>query len=74
MQDAGDYAPSNEVVRLDKKLPPGAYVLEAQAGGKSARELILVTDAALVMKNSDKQALVYFCNARQQRPDCRMRR
>ncbi len=63
VQDAGDYTPSNNVVRLDEKLSPGAYVLEAQAGGKSARELILVTDAALVMKNSGRSALVYFCNA-----------
>ena len=63
VQDVGDYIPSNEVVHLDKKLPPGAYVLEAQAGGKSARELILVTDAALVLKSSGRSALVYFCNA-----------
>jgi uncharacterized protein YfaS (alpha-2-macroglobulin family) len=63
VQDAGDYAPSNEVVRLDKKLSPGAYVLEVRAGGQSARELILVTDAALVLKNSGRQALLYLCNA-----------
>lgn len=63
VQDSGDYAPSNDVVRLEKKLPPGAYVLEARAGGKHSRELILVTDAALVLKNSGRQALVYFCNA-----------
>jgi uncharacterized protein YfaS (alpha-2-macroglobulin family) len=37
-------------------------VLEAKAGGKSARDLILVTDAALVLKTSGQQALVYFCN------------
>jgi uncharacterized protein YfaS (alpha-2-macroglobulin family) len=61
--DAGNYSPSNEVVRLDEKLKPGAYVLEAQGGGKSSRELILITDAALVLKNSGRQALVYFCNA-----------
>ena len=61
--DQGVYQPSNEVVRLDTKLKPGAYMLEARAGGKSARELILVTDAALVLKASGKQALVYFCNA-----------
>jgi alpha-2-macroglobulin len=61
--DAGIFSPSNEVVQLDGKLQPGAYVVEAQAGGKSSRELILVTDAALVLKNSGRQALVYFCNA-----------
>jgi hypothetical protein len=45
------------------KLKPGAYLLEANAGGKRARELILVTDATLVLKTSGQQALVYFCNA-----------
>lgn len=63
VKDAGDYMPSNEVVRLEKKLKPGAYLLVARAGGKSSRELILVTDGALVLKNSGRSALVYFCNA-----------
>ena len=62
-KDAGDYKPGSENVRFDGKLKPGAYLLEAKAGGKEARDLILVTDAALVLKNSGKQALVYFCNA-----------
>src|SRR6185295_9685173 len=62
-KDAGDYKPGNETLRLDGKLKPGAYIIEANAGGNSARELILVTDAALVLKSSGKQALVYFCNA-----------
>ncbi len=58
-----DYTPGNETLRLDGKLKPGAYVLEARGGGKSARELVLVTDATLVLKTSGKQALVYVCNA-----------
>ena len=58
-----DYQPGNDSLRLDTKLKPGAYVLEAKAGSKSARELILVTDATLVLKTSGQQALVYFCNA-----------
>jgi len=61
--DAGIYQPSNEIVRLDEKLKPGAYVIEARGGGKDSRELILVSDTALVVKSSGKQALVYFCNA-----------
>ncbi len=59
----GDYKPGGESLRLDPKLKPGAYVLEAKAGDKRARELILVTDATLVLKTSGQQALVYFCNA-----------
>ncbi len=58
-----NYKPGSEALRLDEKLKSGAYVLEARGGGKDARELILVTDAALVLKTSGKQALVYFCNA-----------
>ncbi len=58
-----DYKPGSETLRLEGKLKPGAYVLEARGGGKDARELILVTDAAVVLKTSGKQALVYFCNA-----------
>ena len=62
-KDAGDYKPGNTMARLDGKLQPGAYLIEAKAGGKEARDLILVTDASLVLKTSGKQALVYFCNA-----------
>ncbi|MCW5552656.1 MAG: alpha-2-macroglobulin [Verrucomicrobiae bacterium] len=62
-KDAGDHKPGSAAVRLDEKLKPGSYVLEARAGGKEVRELILVTDAALVLKTSGRQALVYFCNA-----------
>jgi hypothetical protein len=58
-----DYRPRNETLRLGQRLKPGAYVLEARGGGQSARELILVTDAALVLKTSGKHALVYVCNA-----------
>jgi hypothetical protein len=62
-KDQGDYKPGNEALRLDEKLKPGAYVLEVKGGGKAARDLILVTDAALVVKISGQRALVYFCNA-----------
>lgn len=61
--DKGDYKPGNDAVRYESKLKPGAYVLEARGAGKSSRELILVSDATLVMKSSGKQALAYFCNA-----------
>ena len=60
---ADDYQPGNEALRLDGGLKPGAYVLEARGAGKSARELILVTDAAVVLKTSGHQALVYVCSA-----------
>jgi uncharacterized protein YfaS (alpha-2-macroglobulin family) len=62
-KDKGDYKPGSDAVRYEDKLKPGAYVLEARGGGKSSRDLILVSDATLVLKSSSKQALVYYCNA-----------
>lgn len=62
-QDKGDYKPGSDTIRWDGKLPVGAYVLEARGGGQSSRDLLLVSDAAVVLKTSGKQALVYFCNA-----------
>jgi len=62
--DKKDYRPGSVSLRLDQKLKPGAYILDARGGGRQdARELVLVTDTALVLKTSGKQALVYFCNA-----------
>lgn len=72
--DKGDHKPGQEILRLDGKLNPGAYILEAripdaeaQAAGSrlqtTARELVLVTDSSVVLKASHKQALVYFCDA-----------
>ena len=63
VEDKGDYKPGSDNVRYDGKLRPGAYVLEAEAGGKTSRELILVSDATIVLKSSGQQALVYVCNA-----------
>ena len=62
-QDKGDHKPGQESLRLDEKLPAGAYLLEAQAGENSARDLILVTDTALVLKTSGRKALLYYANA-----------
>jgi alpha-2-macroglobulin len=61
--DKGDYRPGQETIRLNGKLPVGAYVIEARNGNLSARDLLLVTDAALTLKASGKQALAYFCDA-----------
>ena len=63
-----EYAPTSAVVRLDRKLKPGAYILDAQGGGQRSRDLVLVTDAALVLKTSDRSGLVYFCDALKSAP------
>ena len=67
-KDKGDYRPGNAALRVDGKLRPGAYVLEAQGGGQSARDLVLVTDAALVLKTSGKTALVFVTDALSGKP------
>jgi alpha-2-macroglobulin len=61
--DKGDYRPGQETIRLNGKLPVGAYVIEARSGAVVARDLLLVTDAAITLKVSGKQTLAYFCNA-----------
>ncbi|HEX6047485.1 MAG TPA: MG2 domain-containing protein, partial [Pyrinomonadaceae bacterium] len=58
-----DYRPFSEQARIDGRLPVGAYVLEAKITGGVSRELILVSDATLVLKSSGKQALAFFSNA-----------
>ncbi|HEX3185199.1 MAG TPA: MG2 domain-containing protein, partial [Pyrinomonadaceae bacterium] len=63
--DVADYKPVNEQARIDGKLPLGAYLLEAttDSGGINARDLLLVSDATVMLKSSGNQALVFFANA-----------
>ena len=63
--DTADYKPVNEPARVDGKLPLGAYLIEAttDAGGVTAREMLLVSDATVLLKSSGQQALAYFTNA-----------
>ncbi len=50
-----------EHITMDWAPPEGAYVLEATGVGATARELILVTDMALVVKRSGQQVVVFAC-------------
>ena len=59
----GDHKPYSDQVRVEGRLPLGAYVLEARGGSLTARDLVLITDVSLVLKSSATQALVYFSNA-----------
>jgi uncharacterized protein YfaS (alpha-2-macroglobulin family)/tetratricopeptide (TPR) repeat protein len=61
--DSGTHKPFSEMSRIEGKLPVGAYLLEAKAGSLSAREMILISDATLVMKSSNSQALLFFTDA-----------
>jgi alpha-2-macroglobulin len=61
--DATTHKPFAEQSRIEGKLPIGAYLLEAKSGSLSSREIVLVSDATLVLKSSSNQALVFFTNA-----------
>jgi hypothetical protein len=63
LEDKGDHKPGIETVRLKEKLPAGAYLLVAEAGGQSARDLILVTSSAMVLKTCSTQTVAYVCDA-----------
>jgi uncharacterized protein YfaS (alpha-2-macroglobulin family) len=57
------HEPGSASVTLESPLPTGAYVLEARAGGRTARELILVSDATIVLKSVAGRAIAYVCDA-----------
>ena len=57
------HQPYNGQVRIEGQVPTGAYVLEARSGSLSVREIILVSDATLVVKSSLRQSLVFFADA-----------
>jgi len=57
------YAPGSERVVIARDLEPGAWLLEAKSGGASARELILVTDTAIVTRTSGQRTLAWVVDA-----------
>jgi uncharacterized protein YfaS (alpha-2-macroglobulin family) len=61
--DSQTHKSFDEQIRIEGKLPIGAYLLEAKGGSLSARDLVLVSNATLVLKSSSKQALVFFADA-----------
>ena len=63
LSDKGEHRPFSEQVRIEGKLPVGAYLLEARSGKLNARDLVLITDASLVLKTSSRQAVAFFANA-----------
>jgi uncharacterized protein YfaS (alpha-2-macroglobulin family) len=63
ISDSEAHKPYSEQVRMEGKLPVGAYLLEAKSGSLSARDIVLVTDATLVIKSAKNQALAFFANA-----------
>jgi uncharacterized protein YfaS (alpha-2-macroglobulin family) len=62
-KDTGEHRPGSAELRMAEKLAPGAYVLEARAGGASARDIVLVSSTAIVLKAAGDQALVWLVDA-----------
>ncbi len=61
VENKSDHRPGSSQERLEK-LPPGAYLLVAKAGGKEARDLILVSESSLILKTHGASALLYMCS------------
>jgi uncharacterized protein YfaS (alpha-2-macroglobulin family)/tetratricopeptide (TPR) repeat protein len=63
IDDGEPHQPFSGQLRVPGQLPAGAYLLEAKSGSLSSREIVLVTDATLVIKTSVRQGLVFFADA-----------
>ena len=57
------HKPTSEQTRIEGKLPTGAYLLEAKGGALTVRDIVLVSDATLVVKSSNNQVLAFFADA-----------
>ena len=62
-EDKGDHEPGSDHIRIDPKLPAGAYLLEANGGGTHERALVLITDASIVMRTDMSKVVVFACSA-----------
>ena len=67
-KDTGEHRPGGAELRLETKLAPGAYVLEARSGRASARDVVLVSSTSLFLKASGEEALVWLTDARTSEP------
>ena len=57
------HTPTSEQTRIEGKLPTGAYLLEAKGGSLTVRDVVLVSDATLVVKSANNQVLAFFADA-----------
>ncbi|HYO75893.1 MAG TPA: MG2 domain-containing protein, partial [Thermoanaerobaculia bacterium] len=53
------YEPGQETLRLNPRLAPGAYMLTARTGTELAEEVVLVTDAHIVVHSAGSRAKVF---------------
>ncbi|HSE42410.1 MAG TPA: MG2 domain-containing protein, partial [Acidobacteriota bacterium] len=68
IQNSENHIPGQESLRIKDPIKPGAYVLVAKSGSLQARDILLVTDASLVVKAAGRKALVYFCDVKSGAP------
>jgi len=63
-----DHEGGQATLLLDDPPPTGAYVLEVRAGDVKSRDLILITDASLIIKAAGKKVLAWATDAQTGRP------
>jgi alpha-2-macroglobulin len=61
--DTAPHQPGSGRIVVNGKLPVGAYVLNAHTAGADARELLLVSDLALVARSGVDRTLIYVTDA-----------
>jgi uncharacterized protein YfaS (alpha-2-macroglobulin family) len=57
--DAGEHRPGGETLRMNPRLPVGAYLLVARSGKTSGRGVVLVTDAHILVHAMNGRAHVF---------------
>lgn len=57
------YAPGSETIRLDERLPLGAYVITVKSPQAGGRELLLVSNASLILQTAGRKTVAYACDA-----------
>ncbi len=60
--DDGRHRWGNRTLPIDRELAGGAYVLTARGGEASSRNLVLISDAALVVKTHGPELLAWFAD------------
>jgi uncharacterized protein YfaS (alpha-2-macroglobulin family) len=57
--DTGEHRPGGETVRMNPRLPVGAYLLVARSGKTAGRGVVLVTDAHILVHSANGHAHVF---------------
>jgi alpha-2-macroglobulin len=66
--DLRDHVPGTDRIRIAPKLERGAYMVQASGGGKRSRQLLLVTDANIVLHTTAGRSDVVVNDAMTGRP------